>query len=137
MPHQHTCMHVTLASVHVYVSILLLLLLVLLQAVADAELDGDEDMLAITASHASKYAVHLIREAASMVCMPSKVCAGHHRRRCASIILKTSTLSCAEHPSQQKLQTVRLVCLVGQDAVQQGWSLSCGMGHCEAVPWLC
>lgn len=43
------------------------------QAVADAELDGDEDMLAITASHAAKYAVQLIRQATDVACVPSKV----------------------------------------------------------------
>lgn len=44
-----------------------------IQAVADAELDGSDDLVAITAAHASKYAVHLIRQSVDVTCMSSKV----------------------------------------------------------------
>jgi hypothetical protein len=44
-----------------------------IQAVADAELDGNDDMIAITASHAAKYAVQLIRQSTDMACATSKV----------------------------------------------------------------
>jgi hypothetical protein len=51
-----------------------------IQAVADAELDGNDDMVAITASHAAKYAVQLVRQACDMSCMHSKVrCILWHR----------------------------------------------------------
>lgn len=44
-----------------------------IQAVADAELDGSEDLVAITASHAAKYAVQLVRQSTDMACVTSKV----------------------------------------------------------------
>jgi hypothetical protein len=43
------------------------------QAVADAELDGNDDMIAITAAHAAKYAVQLVRQSTDLACMTSKV----------------------------------------------------------------
>jgi hypothetical protein len=43
-----------------------------IQAVADAELDGDEDLLAVTASHTARYAVRLIRESTDAACVASK-----------------------------------------------------------------
>lgn len=47
-----------------------------MQAVADAELDGNDDMIAITAAHAAKYAVQLVRQSTDLACMTSKV--GRH-----------------------------------------------------------
>lgn len=53
-----------------------------MQAVADAEMDGDNDMLCITASHAAKYAVQLVRQSTDMACMTSKVCMCRTQRVC-------------------------------------------------------
>lgn len=44
-----------------------------ISSVADAELDGDDELLAITAAHASSYAVQLIKSAADPAVLPCKV----------------------------------------------------------------
>lgn len=44
-----------------------------ISAVADAELDGDDTVLAITAAHTAAYAVQLIKQSADPSCLPSKV----------------------------------------------------------------
>jgi hypothetical protein len=44
-----------------------------ISSVADAELDGDDDLLAITASHTASYAVQLIKAAADPAVLPCKV----------------------------------------------------------------
>lgn len=44
-----------------------------ISAVADAELDGDDSLLAITAAHTAAYAVQLVKQAAEPGCLPSKV----------------------------------------------------------------
>lgn len=123
-----------------YVSILLPLLLVVLQAVADAELDGDEDMLAITASHAAKYAVHLIREAASMVCMPSKVCAGRQRPSSPllSALIWQSPAVCRVLSTQPETSAWRP--LLSHRPGRSATRLVNVVWHgrqCEAVPRLC
>lgn len=45
-----------------------------ISAVADAELDGDDSLLAITAAHTAAYAVQLIKQSADPSCLPCKVC---------------------------------------------------------------
>jgi hypothetical protein len=81
-----------------------LLFLPCTQAVADAELDGNDDMIAITASHAAKYAVQLVRQSTDLACMTSKVgllgCFVLSRSCCpANSIHSWNALPC-----QQKLQ---------------------------------
>jgi imidazole glycerol phosphate synthase subunit HisF len=44
-----------------------------ISSVADAELDGDDELLAITAAHTSSYAVQLIKAAADPAVVPCKV----------------------------------------------------------------
>jgi hypothetical protein len=44
-----------------------------ISSVADAELDGDDELLAITAAHTSSYAVQLIKAAADPAALPCKV----------------------------------------------------------------
>eukprot|EP00878_Enallax_costatus_P045016 GHUV01053848.1.p1 GENE.GHUV01053848.1~~GHUV01053848.1.p1 ORF type:complete len:133 (+),score=41.34 GHUV01053848.1:101-499(+) len=44
-----------------------------ISAVADAELDGDDSLLAITAAHTAAYAVQLIKQSPEPGCLPSKV----------------------------------------------------------------
>jgi hypothetical protein len=44
-----------------------------ISSAADAELDGDDELLAITAAHTSSYAVQLIKAAADPATLPCKV----------------------------------------------------------------
>lgn len=44
-----------------------------MQAVADAELDGNEALVGLTASHTARYAAGLIKQLAEQTGLPSKV----------------------------------------------------------------
>lgn len=75
-----------------------------IRAFADAELDGDASLLAITAGHTARHALRLLRAQGDLACMPSKVRARGELRTGMHACVRTLTRS---HAAPCRLQLPR------------------------------